>query len=78
MNLFIDNFSAIQISKNHVQHSRTKHIDLLHHFIRDLGEDKVIPLEYVETTQLTDIFTIPLDAKKFEHLRSSIGMCQLS
>lgn len=44
MNLFIDNLSTIQISKNPVQHSRTKHIGIRHHFIRDLVEEKVASL----------------------------------
>lgn len=36
MALYYDNMSAINISKNLVQHSRTKHIDIRHHFIMDL------------------------------------------
>ena len=63
MTLFCDNLSAINISKNPFQHSRTKHIDIRHHFIRDLVEDKVITLEHVATElQLADIFTKALDA----------------
>jgi hypothetical protein len=49
MTLYCDNLSAINISKNPVQHSRTKHIDVRHHFIRDLVEEKVVNLEHVET-----------------------------
>ena len=40
MVLYCDNMSAIDISKNPVQHSRTKHIDICHHFIPNLVEDK--------------------------------------
>ena len=47
MVVFCDNTSAINISKNPVLHSRTKHIDIRHHFIRDLVEDKIVSLEYV-------------------------------
>ncbi|XP_059599385.1 retrovirus-related Pol polyprotein from transposon RE1 [Vitis vinifera] len=62
MVLFCDNTSAINISKNPVLHSRTKHIDIRHHFIRDLVEDKVVSLEYVPTEgQIADILTKPLD-----------------
>ena len=43
-----DNTSAINISKNLVQHSRTKHIDIRHHFIRDLVDSKMLVLEFVE------------------------------
>lgn len=40
---FVDNKSVIDISKNLVQHSRTKHIDTRHHFIRELMEEKWCP-----------------------------------
>ncbi|RVW15001.1 Copia protein [Vitis vinifera] len=71
--VFCDNTSAINISKNPVLHSRTKHIDIRHHFIRDLVEDKVVSLEYVPTEgQIADILTKPLDVSRFESLRKSI------
>lgn len=64
MSLFVDNKSAIDISKNPVQHSRTKHIDIRYHFIHQLVEEKVISLDYVKTKdQLTNILTKPLDSK---------------
>ena len=47
--VFCNNISAINISKNLVQHSRTKHIDICHHFIRDLIESNVLILNFVET-----------------------------
>ncbi|KAA0056212.1 gag-pol polyprotein [Cucumis melo var. makuwa] len=49
MTLYCDNMSAIEISKNLVQHSRTKHIDIRHHFIRELVEDKVIKLDHIRS-----------------------------
>jgi len=56
LTLYCDNLSSINISKNPIQHSRTKHIDIRHHFIRDLVEDKVVTLEHVTTEeQLADI-----------------------
>ncbi|CAM8917209.1 unnamed protein product [Rhodiola kirilowii] len=62
MTPYYDNMSAINISKNPVQHSSTKHIDIRHHFIRELVEKKVITLKNVSTEkQLADIFTKPLD-----------------
>ena len=48
LTVFCDNTSAINISKNLVQHSRTKHIDIRHHFIRDLDENKAMSLEYID------------------------------
>ena len=78
MNLYCDNTSAINISKNLVQHSRTKHIDIKHHFIRELVEEGVIALEHIPTEkQLTDILTKPLDVSKFEHMRKSLGVCTI-
>ena len=74
--VYYDNTSAINISKNLVQHSKTKHIDICHHFVRDLVEYKTILLEFVEKDkQLTDIFTKPLDFAKFDFLRKSLGIC---
>ena len=78
MTLYCDNLSAINISKNPVQHSRTKHIDIRHHYIRDLVDDKVITLEHVDTEeQIADIFTKALDANQFEKLRGKLGICLL-
>ncbi|XP_019087606.1 PREDICTED: uncharacterized protein LOC109127414 [Camelina sativa] len=72
-----DNLSAINISKNHVQHSRTKHIDIRHHFVRVLVEAKLIEIDHVSIDlQLTDLFTKPLDFNRFVNLRKSIGVCE--
>ncbi|GAA0154501.1 hypothetical protein LIER_12460 [Lithospermum erythrorhizon] len=74
--LYCDNMSAISISKNLVQHSRTKHIKIRHHFIRELVEDKIIRLEHVNTEkQVADIFTKRLDVNQFEYLRTTLGLC---
>lgn len=76
LTLYCDNTSAINISKNPVQHSRTKHIDIRHHFIRDLVDEGIVSLEYLDTTnQKTDLFTKPLDYLRFDYLRKSIGVC---
>jgi len=76
LTFYYDNLSAINISKNPIQHSRTKHIDIGHHFIMDLVEDKVVTLKHVTIEeQLDDIFTKVLDVKQFEKLRSKLGIC---
>ncbi|WJX83726.1 hypothetical protein P8452_66368 [Trifolium repens] len=76
LTLCCDNMSAINISKNPVQHSKTKHIDIRHHFIRDLVENKIVTLEHVGTKeQVADIFTKALDAVQFEKLRGKLGIC---
>ncbi|XP_058189255.1 uncharacterized mitochondrial protein AtMg00810-like [Rhododendron vialii] len=49
--------------------------DIRHHFIRDLVEDRVILLEYLDTEhQKADIFTKPLDHIRFDYLRKSVGL----
>lgn len=75
----LHNTSAINISKNPVQHSCTKHIDIRHHFICDLIESQIISIEHVSTEyQLADHFRKPLDTSRFEFLRHAIGICQIS
>ena len=59
----------LYISKNLIQHSRTKHIEIRYHFIRDLVERKIVALEYIPIErQNADIFTKSLDKSKFESL----------
>ena len=79
MVIYCDNASAIDIPKNLVQHSKTKHIDIRYHFIRDLVEIKVVALEYILTErQNAYIFTKPLDRSKFESLCQVIGVITCS
>ena len=78
LTVFCDNTSAINNSKNPVQHSRTKHIDIRHHFIRDLIESKTMSLEYIDIEkQLANIFTKALDSKRFDSLRKALGVCSM-
>ena len=72
-----DNTSAINLTKNPIQHSRTKHIDVKHHFIRELIANKEVQLEFISTKdQLADIFTKPLSIDQFEALRTKLGIIQ--
>ena len=71
MCVFCDNTRAINLSKNLAQHSKSKHIEIRYHFIRDLVEDKVVCLELIHTdNQKTNIFTKPLNGPRFESLRN--------
>ena len=73
--LFCDNTSAINIAKNPVQHSRTKHIDVCFYFLRDHVEKGDIVLTFVDSeNQLTDIFIKPLDATHFCALQGELGV----
>ncbi|KAL0552141.1 hypothetical protein IC582_011238 [Cucumis melo] len=78
MTLYCNNMNAIDILKNPVQHSRTKHIDIKYHFIRELIENKIITVEHIGSNlQFADIFTKSLDANTFEHLRAGLGVCRI-
>ncbi|GJZ31918.1 hypothetical protein Tco_0576965 [Tanacetum coccineum] len=73
--LYCDNRSAIALCCNNVQHSRSKHIDIRHHFIREQVEKGVVELYFVTTDyQLADIFTKALPRERFEFLLSRLGM----
>jgi hypothetical protein len=73
--LLCDNESAIKLANNPVQHSRTKHIDIRHHFLRDHEEKGDIELCNVNTEkQLADIFTKPLDETRFCFIRSELNI----
>ena len=75
-----DNESAVKLANNLVQHSRTKHIDIRHHFLRDHVAKNDISLEGVRTEedQLGDIFTKPLDEATFYWLRNELNVLDLS
>ncbi|GJW94521.1 retrovirus-related pol polyprotein from transposon TNT 1-94 [Tanacetum coccineum] len=77
--LYCDNKSAIALSCNNVQHSRSKHIDIRHHFIREQVENGVVELYFVETNyQLADILTKALPRERFEFLLPRLGMKSLT
>ncbi|GJZ33617.1 putative ribonuclease H-like domain-containing protein [Tanacetum coccineum] len=67
--MYCDNKSAIALCCNNVQHSRSKHIDIRFHFIKEHVENGVIELYFVNTEyQLADIFTKPLARERIEFL----------
>ncbi|GJR81043.1 retrovirus-related pol polyprotein from transposon TNT 1-94 [Tanacetum coccineum] len=73
--LYCDNKSAIALCCNNVQHSRSKHIDIRHHFIREQVENRVVELYFVESNyQLADILTKALPRERFEFLLPRLGM----
>ena len=70
-----DNTSAINLSKNPIQHSRTKHIEIRYHFLRDHVQKDNIVLEFTNIhDQLADIFTKPLPEDRLCMIRREIGM----
>ncbi|XP_073120764.1 secreted RxLR effector protein 161-like [Henckelia pumila] len=71
--IFCDNMSAIVMTKNPVFHARSKHIELRHHFIRNLVNDGEIQLTFVSTgEQIADPFTKPVSSEKLEHFKNRI------
>jgi hypothetical protein len=77
--LLCDNESAIKIANNPVQHSRTKHIDIRHHFLRDHVSKWDIKIDGVSTDdQLADIFTKPLDESRFCKLSNELNVIDFS
>ncbi|GKB95206.1 hypothetical protein Tco_0981343, partial [Tanacetum coccineum] len=76
--IFCDNTSAIAISNNPVLHSRTKHIYIRYHFIRDHILKGDIELHFLPTDlQLADIFTKPLAEPSFTRLVAELGMLNI-
>ena len=77
--LLCDNESVVKLTNNPVQHSRTKHIDVRHHFIRDHQRKGDICIESIGTDdQLAYIFTKPLDEKRFCNLRNELNILDFS
>ncbi|GKB63400.1 retrovirus-related pol polyprotein from transposon TNT 1-94 [Tanacetum coccineum] len=77
--LYCDNKSAIALCCNNVQNSRSKHIDIRYHFIREQVENRVVELYFVETNyQLADILTKALPRERFKFLLPRLGMKSLT
>ena len=75
MCVFCDNTCTINLSKNPIQHSKSKHIEIGYHFIRDLVEEKNVWMEFINTNnQKANIFIKPLDGPQFESLRKTISV----
>ncbi|GKC39578.1 retrovirus-related pol polyprotein from transposon TNT 1-94 [Tanacetum coccineum] len=75
--IMCDNKGAIDLSKNPVQHSRTKHIEIRHHFLRDNVQKGNISIEKVTSEDnIADILTKPLKREPFNYLRLGLGMME--
>ncbi|GKA55008.1 hypothetical protein Tco_0753957 [Tanacetum coccineum] len=76
--IFIDNESTICIVKNPVFHSKTKHIEIRHHFIRDSYKKRSIQVIKIHTDHnVADLLTKALDVSRLQFLTASIGMLNL-
>ena len=73
--IYYDNTSAIAIANNPILHSKTKHIEIIYHFIRDHVMNGDIELYFVPTEyKLPDLFTKPIDETSFNIRISKLGM----
>ncbi|GKA18017.1 putative ribonuclease H-like domain-containing protein [Tanacetum coccineum] len=76
--IYIDNESTIYIVKNPVFHSKTKHIEIRHHFIRDSYEKKLIQVIKIHTDyNVADLLTKAFDVSRFNFLIASIRLLNL-
>ncbi|GJY94867.1 hypothetical protein Tco_0511228 [Tanacetum coccineum] len=76
--IYIDNESTICIVKNPVFHSKTKHIEIRHNFIRDSYEKKLIQVIKIHTDHnVADLLTKAFDVSRFNFLIASIGLLNL-
>nr|GFA39849.1 retrovirus-related Pol polyprotein from transposon TNT 1-94 [Tanacetum cinerariifolium] len=79
IHMYCDSKAAIAILCNLVQHSRTKHIAVRYHFIREKVEKGIVELFFVGTEyQLADLFTKALPEERFKYLVRRLGMRCLS
>ncbi|GJR95763.1 retrovirus-related pol polyprotein from transposon TNT 1-94 [Tanacetum coccineum] len=75
--IMYDNKGAIDLSKNPIQHSRTKHIEIRHHFFRDNVQKGNISIEKVSSEDnIADILTKLLKREPFNYLRLGLGMME--
>jgi hypothetical protein len=73
--IFEDNQPAIALAKNPTNHARTKHIDVLHHALRGLIEDKKIEVEYLNTKKMiADLLTKPITGKQLQVLCDDMNL----
>jgi hypothetical protein len=74
--LYCDNQGAIALAHNPEHHVRTKHIDIAHHYIRDVVKNNIIKLVYIATEeQVADGLTKALCKEKFQRFKTLMGLC---
>lgn len=73
--IYGDNQGALQLLKHPIASQRSKHIDIMHHFVRERVTRGELRYDYVPTAQMVaDILTKALDAAKFKTCREMLGM----
>ena len=73
--IYYDNTSIVSMSNNPILHSKTKHISIKYHVLREKIVEKEIKLEYINTKKkIVEIFTKALPKDVFEYLRVMLGV----
>jgi hypothetical protein len=75
--ILCDNQSCIKMTKNPMFHDKSKHIEIHHHYIRDMVQRRDVNLQYVgRNEKVADVLTKPLSRVKFEYFRNKRGVVQ--
>jgi hypothetical protein len=73
--ILCDNQSCIKMTENPIFHDRSKHIEILYHYIRDMVQRGALKLLCISTDeQVANVLTKPLSRVKFEHFRDKLGI----
>jgi len=77
MLIHCDNQNCIRLSENLVFHGRSKHIDIIDHFVRDCAQCRIVQLQYIPTNeQVADILTKALGKTRFIFFKDKMGVMQ--
>ena len=77
--IYCDNTATICLSKNPILHSRAKHIEIKHQFIRDYVQKGILDIQLIDTEhQCADVFTKPLTVEIFDFIRKNLNMHYVS
>lgn len=73
--IFCDNHSVLKLAKNPVFHNRSKHIDVRHHYVREIIKDECLKIAYIRTDKMAaDILTKSLSKQKYENCMKLLGL----
>ena len=75
IHIYCDNTAVICLSKNPILHSRVKHIEIKHHFIRDYVQKGILDIQFIDTEhQWANIFIKPLTVERFDFIKKNLNM----
>ena len=72
-----DNQSCVKLSKNHMFHDRSKHIEMRYHYVREMVQRRAVNLRYIPTDkQIAAVLTKSLSKTKFEYFRDKLDLVE--